>query len=550
MTKFSIRTFYKNPKWTGQTATELEHLQSIIDLRRRRSEDLSKNRRKSEYQIGARIIINVSGLRFETLKTTLERYPQTLLGNIRRRSLFYDKKQDEYFFDRHRTCFESILYYYQSHGRLRRPEYVPLDTFLEEITFFELGPDALKQVRRDEDLEEATKVQLPQNRFYRHLWANLEYPQYSMTAKIINMCSILFILVSAIELAIETLPNYRVAYNSRCQQEGDGLLIDRNNTSTHRLCPPNFYSPLFIVQTVCIAFFTIEFFLRLISCPSYFGFIKSILNWVDFLAIVPYYITLIINLLGFYKEISSKTYFFLSLLRIFRFMRIFKLYRIFQHVKSLRVLACTLKESIPDFIILLSFLSISGFLFGAAVYFAENDVNEHVFDSIPKATYYGIITLTAVGYGDITPITPLGRCLACLAAIYGISIVSMLVSVLVDRYQRVYNRKRFLEDDYNENMIFNESSIRSHNHDEGLESQIDINKAFTGIEEVNDQIEEKENNDEPSGKVRFILGYLSDDDTDNDQDNNDNDESEFINKFTQELLQSKSNKYRLKCKDN
>jgi hypothetical protein len=78
-------------------------------------------------------------------------------------------------------------------------------------------------------------------------------------------------------------------------------------------------------------------------------------------------------------------------------MRIFKLYRIFQHVKSLRVLASTIKESIPDFIILLSFLTISGFLLGAATYFAENDVNENTFDSIPKATYYGIITLTAVG---------------------------------------------------------------------------------------------------------------------------------------------------------
>jgi hypothetical protein len=78
-------------------------------------------------------------------------------------------------------------------------------------------------------------------------------------------------------------------------------------------------------------------------------------------------------------------------------MRVFKLYRIFQHVKSLRVLASTLKESIPDFIILLSFLTLSGLLFGAAIYFAENDVNEHAFDSIPKATYYGIVTLTAVG---------------------------------------------------------------------------------------------------------------------------------------------------------
>jgi hypothetical protein len=78
-------------------------------------------------------------------------------------------------------------------------------------------------------------------------------------------------------------------------------------------------------------------------------------------------------------------------------MRVFKLYRIFQQVKSLRVLASTLKESIPDFIILLSFLTLSGFLFGAGIYFAENDVNAHVYDSIPKATYFGIITLTAVG---------------------------------------------------------------------------------------------------------------------------------------------------------
>jgi hypothetical protein len=86
-----------------------------------------------------------------------------------------------------------------------------------------LGLDALLQVRKDEDLEEATKVKLPHNRFYRHLWANLEYPQYSMTAKIINIFSTIFILLSAIELAVETLPDYRGAYNNRCEQDGDGI---------------------------------------------------------------------------------------------------------------------------------------------------------------------------------------------------------------------------------------------------------------------------------------------------------------------------------------
>lgn len=78
-------------------------------------------------------------------------------------------------------------------------------------------------------------------------------------------------------------------------------------------------------------------------------------------------------------------------------MRVFKIYRIFQHIKPLRVLVSTLKESIPNFIIVLSFLTMSGFLFGAAIYFVEKDVKKPVFSSIPDATYYGIITLTAVG---------------------------------------------------------------------------------------------------------------------------------------------------------
>ncbi len=153
-------------------------------------------------------------------------------------------------------------------------------------------------------------------------------------------------------------------------------------------------------------------------------------------------------------------------------------------------------------------------------------------------------------YGDLTPTTPLGRGLACLAAIYGISIVSMLVSVLVDRYQRVYTRKRFFNENYSEKMIFNDTFTRLKDSDECLESSIDIEKEFAGISECDDQIEEKEDNDEPSGKVRFIIGYVSDEDSDNNQDKNDGNENEFINKVAQELLQMKSNKYRSISEDN
>ena len=149
-------------------------------------------------------------------------------------------------------------------------------------------------------------------------------------------------------------------------------------------------------------------------------------------------------------------------------------------------------------------------------------------------------------YGDITPITPLGRFLACLAAIYGISIVSMLVSVLVGRYQRVYTRKRFLNEEYSDNMVFNNSFISVNNNNECLEKSTDIEKGSDHILECNDQSEEKQDNQEHPGKVRFFISCTSDDneeDTDNNQDNNDGNETKLISKAAQELLQLKSNKY-------
>lgn len=142
-------------------------------------------------------------------------------------------------------------------------------------------------------------------------------------------------------------------------------------------------------------------------------------------------------------------------------------------------------------------------------------------------------------YGDITPVTAWGRALACFAAIYGISTVSMLVSVLVGRYQRVYNRKRFLNDDYSDEMIFHES-CETTTSDDQQHLEMPLNP-----ETMSDQIESddfhSDDKEIPASKVRFIIGYMSDDDndeTDHDQDLNDHDEKELVQKIARSLLQS------------
>lgn len=120
-----------------------------------------------------RIIINISGLRFETRVKTLDQYPHTLLGNHEKRNQYYDSLRDEYFFDRNRPSFDAILYYYQSSGRLRRPVNVPLDIFTEEIRFYELGDEVIEKYRQDEGIMKEEPRPLPENRFQRKVKVKL-----------------------------------------------------------------------------------------------------------------------------------------------------------------------------------------------------------------------------------------------------------------------------------------------------------------------------------------------------------------------------------------
>jgi hypothetical protein len=343
------------------------------------------------------ITINVSGNRFQTYLSTLELYPDTLLGNEDKRKQYWNSNTEEYFFDRHRGCFESILYYYQSHGRLRRPEFVPVDTFLEEISFFQLGSEAINQVNQTENIKMVEEIPMPEQIWRRYLWFYFEYPQHSLLARFLYLLSLFLTIVSCLSLAIESLPDYNNRYEKICQERAN---ISANATYFPR-CSAMFTSPFFIIQSICVAYFTIEFLLRLISTPSYRRFFLAFFNWVDLAAMVPYFIFLAIELSSENIGFNRSTFLGIRLLRVLRFARIFKVYLVFEKLKTLRVLSSTIKESLMDFTVMIVILTLIAFLFGAATYFAEHESNGVAFDSILKATYWGIITITGVGYDII-----------------------------------------------------------------------------------------------------------------------------------------------------
>ena len=114
-----------------------------------------------------KITINISGLRFETRHSTLDRFPSTLLGNQARRNTFYDCVHDEYVFDRNRPSFDAILYYYQSSGRLRRPANVPIDIFIDELDFYEIDADTIEKYRAEEGFLRDKPKPMPKSSFQR-----------------------------------------------------------------------------------------------------------------------------------------------------------------------------------------------------------------------------------------------------------------------------------------------------------------------------------------------------------------------------------------------
>uniref|UniRef100_A0A8B9EWG2 BTB domain-containing protein n=1 Tax=Amazona collaria TaxID=241587 RepID=A0A8B9EWG2_9PSIT len=381
-----------------------------------------------------RLVINISGLRFETQLRTLSIFPDTLLGDPSRRVRYFDPLRNEYFFDRNRPSFDAILYYYQSGGRLRRPVHVPLDIFLEEIRFYQLGQEAIETFREDEGFIQEEEKPLPQHHFQRQVWLLFEYPESSGPARAIAIVSVLVILISIVIFCLETLPEFR--QEPKGPQPGAG---------------PFFTDPFFLIETLCIIWFSFELLVRFFACPSKPEFSRNIMNIIDIVAIIPYFITLGTELAqqqqqkqqpgsssnnGGQQQAMS-----LAILRVIRLVRVFRIFKLSRHSKGLQILGKTLQASMRELGLLIFFLFIGVILFSSAVYFAETDDPDSLFTSIPDAFWWAVVSMTTVGYGDMYPMTIGGKIVGSLCAIAGVLTIALPVPVIVSNFNYFYHRE-------------------------------------------------------------------------------------------------------------
>lgn len=166
-----------------------------------------------------KMIINISGHRFETWRNTLEKYPDTLLGS-NEREFFFDEESREYFFDRDPEIFRHILNYYRT-GKLHFPRHECLTSYDEELTFFGVMPDVIGDCcyedyrdRKRENAERLLDDKLSENsentnlppltNIRQRMWRAFENPHTSTAALVFYYVTGFFIAVSVMANVVET----------------------------------------------------------------------------------------------------------------------------------------------------------------------------------------------------------------------------------------------------------------------------------------------------------------------------------------------------------
>ncbi|ELW65244.1 Potassium voltage-gated channel subfamily A member 3 [Tupaia chinensis] len=349
---------------------------------------------------------------------------------------YCDPLRNEYFFDRNRPSFDAILYYYQSGGRIRRPVNVPIDIFSEEIRFYQLGEEAMEKFREDEGFLREEERPLPRRDL---VWLLFEYPESSGPARGIAIVSVLVILISIVIFCLETLPEFRDEKDYPASPSQDVFEAAGNSTSGTPAGASSFSDPFFVVETLCIIWFSFELLVRFFACPSKATFSRNIMNLIDIVAIIPYFITLGTELAE--RQGNGQQAMSLAILRVIRLVRVFRIFKLSRHSKGLQILGQTLKASMRELGLLIFFLFIGVILFSSAVYFAEADDPTSGFSSIPDAFWWAVVTMTTVGYGDMHPVTIGGKIVGSLCAIAGVLTIALPVPVIVSNFNYFYHRE-------------------------------------------------------------------------------------------------------------
>ncbi|XP_028836686.1 potassium voltage-gated channel subfamily V member 1 isoform X2 [Denticeps clupeoides] len=378
-------------------------------------------------------IINVGGSRYILSHELLASHPETRLGKLAlstRDSAMdlcddADFLENEFFFDRNSQTFQYVMNFYKT-GHLHVREELCVVSFLQEIEYWgidelRIDPCCREKYYRRKEMKETLDVQgeaeviddededfsgVMCQDLRQRLWDLMEKPDSSTAAKTFGTLSMFFVVVSIVNMALISL-DFPV------------------------LGPPF----LDTLEYLCIVWFTGELVLRFMCVRDKCKFSRSVVNIIDLLAILPFYITLAVESLhGGSTELENVG----RVVQVLRLMRSLRMLKLGRHSTGLKSLGMTIAQCYEEVGLLMLFLSVGISIFATVEYAVEHDVPETTFTNVPCAWWWATTSMTTVGYGDIRPDTAVGKVIAFLCILSGILILALPIAIINDRFSACY----------------------------------------------------------------------------------------------------------------
>ncbi|XP_067653241.1 potassium voltage-gated channel protein Shaw-like [Haliotis asinina] len=406
-----------------------------------------------------KVIFNVGGTKFQTLRQTLNGCGRTKLSDELFLNAHYEEDECEFFFDKDPEMFRSVLNYARS-GQLHLPATLCGPLIKDEMDFWGLSEidiepccwavynnwtstvNALEQLEKDRkqnvqhDLDDSASWY---TKAKAKTWIFLTNHNSSIPAQVYGWVSLLFVMIAIFSFCAATHPLFKVPSTRRGANSTSGKAQETKTSDSQKFDEETEQHPvLFYIDIVCIAFFTAEYTLRFICAPKKLKFLLSPLSIIDLLAILPDYIEFIVYAAS--PDSAGETTFIINFMPLLRLMRALRIFRLIRHVPGLWIMFYTLKASFKDLSLMLVFLLVGMLLFSSLIYFAED---KEVFTSIPHGFWWSVVTMTTVGYGDMYPSSTLGYFVGTLTAVCGVLLIGFTIPALVNNFALYYQHAQF-----------------------------------------------------------------------------------------------------------